>query len=132
MGTQLSEDISGTFKSYKQAVYELGHIFYHRFIKIYLYPNIVFNATALGRSQNSSVKMVKSFTEKVIAKRTAYISENGFKLDDANESDEVYVYKKKKKVAMLDLLLSAQKEGHIDKAGVQEEVDTFMFEVSFH
>ena len=129
MGTQLNEDISG--KSYKQAIYQLGHVFYNRFIKVYLYPNIIFNATSLGRSQKRDIKTVKNFTEKVIAQRKAYVNKYGFNiLDENTETDEVYVYKKKKKVAMLDLLLSAEKEGLIDKEGIQEEVDTFMFEVS--
>lgn len=38
------------------------------------------------------------------------------------------VYKGKKRLAMLDLLLSAKMERLIDDEGVQEEVDTFMFE----
>ncbi|KAK0073592.1 hypothetical protein PV326_013263, partial [Microctonus aethiopoides] len=33
-----------------------------------------------------------------------------------------------KKLAMLDLLIAAKKNGHIDDDGIWEEVDTFMFE----
>lgn len=32
---------------------------------------------------------------------------------------------------MLDLLLSAEKDGLIDGSGIKEEIDTFAFEVSF-
>ena len=32
---------------------------------------------------------------------------------------------------MLDLLIAAFKNDDIDEAGIREEVDTFMFEVSF-
>lgn len=129
MGTQLNEH--STAKTYKKAVYDLGNIFYHRFIKIYLYPQFIFNATSIARRQNKAVKTVHSFTEKVIRQRREYVKEHGFDMFNQNVDDnEVYVYKKKKKTAMLDLLLSAEQEGLIDKTGVQEEVDTFMFEVS--
>ena len=37
---------------------------------------------------------------------------------------------KRKRLAMLDLLLSAQQKGLIDDAGIREEVDTFTFEVT--
>ncbi|KAJ8736225.1 hypothetical protein PYW08_006881 [Mythimna loreyi] len=129
MGTKLNEDTSGAGKSYKQAIYDLGHVFYERFIHIYLYSDFIFNLTSLGRKQNKHLKTVKNFTEKVIAQRKAYVNQYGVNVfDDTDENDELYAYKKKKKVAMLDLLLSAEKEGLIDKAGIQEEVDTFMFE----
>lgn len=129
MGTQLNED-SGAVKSYKDAIYALGNVFMHRFVRIYLYPNIIFNLTSLGKAQKHYLKAVHNFTEQVIEKRKAYVDKYGINIPDDNIDDELFVYKKKKKTAMLDLLLSAEGEGLINKEGVQEEVDTFMFEVS--
>lgn len=37
---------------------------------------------------------------------------------------------RKKRLAMLDLLIAEQREGRIDDEGIQEELDTFTFEVS--
>lgn len=42
----------------------------------------------------------------------------------------VYVADRKKRLAMLDLLIAKQRDGNqIDDAGIREEVDTFIFEV---
>ncbi|XP_013176874.1 PREDICTED: cytochrome P450 4C1-like isoform X2 [Papilio xuthus] len=50
-----------------------------------------------------------------------------FKEDDIVIKDEDITFKGKKRLAMLDLLLQAEKQGAIDADGIKEEVDTFMF-----
>lgn len=67
------------------------------------------------------IRAIHSFTRQVIQeKRGNYLNRSEVK-EDGNFS--------KKRLAMLDLLLSVQEEnGGISEDGIREEVDTFMFE----
>ncbi|XP_047025925.1 cytochrome P450 4C1-like [Helicoverpa zea] len=128
MGTNLTEYDKTAASAYKEAIHNLGYIFYQRFIKVYYFFDFIFNLSSLSKKQDGYLKTVHSFTKKVIDERSAYIEKHGIKIPDENDDDDTYVYKSKKKTAMLDVLISARKEGHISDTGVQEEVDTFMFE----
>lgn len=46
-----------------------------------------------------------------------------------NDADSAIYTDSKKRLAMLDLLIAAMKNGDIDETGIREEVDTFVFEV---
>lgn len=133
MGTQMRDDNSAA-KSYKKAIYDMGGVLINRFMRVYLYPDFIYKWSPLGRRENKYLKVVHNFTENVIKQRREYREKNELNFDEGTQADEndTYVFKKKKKTAMLDLLLSAEKEGLIDGVGIQEEVDTFMFEVSHY
>lgn len=129
MGTQLSDKTEDAWKAYKDAIYELGPYFFQRFTRVYLYFDIIFYLTSLWRKMKKPLKSLHGFTSTVIKERKIYVEQNGVKFGEDVNDDDLYIYKKRRKTAMLDLLIAAQKDGEIDDHGIQEEVDTFMFEV---
>ncbi|XP_015750059.1 PREDICTED: cytochrome P450 4c3-like [Acropora digitifera] len=84
-----------------------------------------------GREHSKCLKILHDFTNKVIderiAERAARIVAPQENQEDSVNDEEV-VFKRKKRLAFLDLLLEAYDNGEISREGVREEVDTFMFE----
>lgn len=126
MGTQLNAETSQSGKCYKQAIYELGNVLVNRFSNIRYYPDFIFNMSGLGRKQKKCLKTIHNFTKQVIKNRQSLSLERN--VQQSEDIDEIFMCKKNR-TAMLDLLLSAENDGLIDETGIQEEVDTFMFEV---
>ncbi|CAG9796526.1 unnamed protein product [Diatraea saccharalis] len=128
MGTKLSEETSSAGLSYKNAIYELGKKFVDRFTKVHYNIDFIFSFSSIGKEQNRYLDIVHKFTKRVINDRKEYIEKYGIDINEENVSDEDIFFKNKKKTAMLDLLISAHNKGLINDQGLQEEVDTFMFE----
>lgn len=128
MGAKLDEDSSGAGKLYKSAIHEIGKLIIHRIARSWLAFDTIFNLTKEGRRQKEVLNVIHNFPKRIIEDRRMFIEKHGFKVptDDLDEEDVVGPIKRR--MAMLDLLLSAEKEGMIDVDGIQEEVDTFMFE----
>ncbi|XP_072942435.1 cytochrome P450 4C1-like isoform X2 [Epargyreus clarus] len=129
MGTKLNKEGTNTGMSYKEAIYAIGKILVHRLVRLYLYPNFIFNLTPSGKRHSKSLSTIHSFTAKVIKDRKEAVKNNEVQCDELEDDPQHINFNiNKKKIAMLDLLIAAEKEGSIDKMGIQEEVDTFMFE----
>lgn len=129
MGTQLSDETSTAAMEYKNAIYELGKMFVERFTKIIYLIDFLFAMSTIGKRQEKYLNTVHTFTKRVIKDRKEYVERFGIDINEDNIDNEDTFYLTKRKTAMLDLLISAQKKGLIDNPGIQEEVDTFMFEV---
>ena len=128
MGTNLDSK-QGVVQEYKKGIYDMGEYLVHRLFRIWLHPNYIFNFTPTGWKQNKVLNILHKFTLGVIRERRTErsLSGNKFNVDDYVEENAQGT---KKRLAMLDLLLSAESEGKIDEDGIREEVDTFMVEVN--
>ncbi|XP_063395272.1 cytochrome P450 4C1-like [Cydia fagiglandana] len=129
MGTKLDSESSSAGRTYKDAIIKLGVYAVHRAQRVWLYPDLIFPWTRLGRKQQKILDLMRSFRDSVIDKRRESNQFKNMLLEVANDSDEQEInVAGKKRLAMLDLLLQAERDGIIDANGIGEEVDTFMFE----
>lgn len=120
MGTKLSTNRKETL--YKQAIIEMGDFLLYRLLRCWLIVKTIYRFNPRYYLERKITKRLHKFTKSVIAER-----QENFKEIVVPETDEVYTGKRR--LAMLDLLLTAKnKEGLIDDEGIREEVDTFMFE----
>lgn len=128
MGSELDLQNSSD-NSYVKAIHELGKALYYRFQRMWLRINWhYYHMNSNGRKEAKLIDSINDFTSKVINKR-----QKGFEiLEEKVDSDEHYVYSSRKKLAMLDLMLNAKlTSGIIDDEGIKDEVNTFLFEVSY-
>ncbi|KAL0134211.1 hypothetical protein PUN28_001196 [Cardiocondyla obscurior] len=132
MGTSLQE--MGEFQQqYREAVHEMGKIFIYRLMRPWLTSEKIFALTPMGKRHSKYLKILHGFTEKVIAERKQYhentngqyLKQVGSNIDDDIEVTGI----KKKRLAMLDLLILAAQNNEMNDKDIREEVDTFMFEV---
>ncbi|CAH0727379.1 unnamed protein product, partial [Brenthis ino] len=129
MGTKLDEESTNFGKLYKDSIYKIGQYAVYRAQRVWMYPSFIFNLTKIGRKQKQILNNLTSFRNRVIEKRrNRNDTINMHFVDELNADNEENVHlNEKKKMAMLDLLIKAEKDGAIDSQGIGEEVDTFMF-----
>ncbi|XP_053962632.1 cytochrome P450 4p1-like [Anastrepha ludens] len=83
----------------------------------------------LAPKVKNHIMTVHNFSSEIINKRRQLLAVEHQQTRPQSEEDEKDIsFTKKKRFAMLDTLLYAERDGLIDHAGICEEVDTFMFE----
>lgn len=103
----------------------MKYIIHQRQVKPFYYPNLLFNLIGHGKEQQKWVRILHDFTNTAIKKRKELIDsaggfENYFKREKSSGHG---------RMAFLDLMLEMLEKGDLDLEGLQEEVDTFTFEV---
>uniref|UniRef100_V9KNB6 Cytochrome P450 4V2-like protein n=2 Tax=Callorhinchus milii TaxID=7868 RepID=V9KNB6_CALMI len=114
---------------YIQAIYRMSDLIQRRQKMPWFWLDFVYNTFGEGKEHNHNLRILHSFTEKVIAERVremeTHVESNhsGFDLDSNSKS-------KKKRKAFLDLILSVTDENgkKLSHQDIREEVDTIMFE----
>ncbi|XP_025267617.1 cytochrome P450 4C1 isoform X1 [Camponotus floridanus] len=120
-------------KQYRNAINEIVELMIYRAVKPWFYNDMLFSLTPQGRKQKKVLKILHGFTEKIIAERKLYHQLTNHQylknLENNEETEDVEIFKiKKKRLAMLDLLIAASQENSLTDLDIREEVDTFMFE----
>ncbi|KAF5301472.1 hypothetical protein FQA39_LY02201 [Lamprigera yunnana] len=122
MGTRLDET-QEVIKNYVSAIYDMTQLLLERSKRPWLTINWLYFFTSMRRQEKKLVKALHKFTLSVINNRKVELDKNNYKKNGVVEFSD------RKRMALLDLLLTLKKEGAaIDDEGIREEVDTFMFE----
>lgn len=120
MGTKLDLN-DAKDKHYGRAMLEISKVLVNRLIRPWLYYQwIYYNLTPLGIKEGKLINILHNFTNNVIKKRKEEL-----KFPEGHGSNST-----KRRMAMLDLLLTAESRGEIDLKGIRDEINTFMFEVT--
>ncbi|XP_048512933.1 cytochrome P450 4C1-like isoform X2 [Athalia rosae] len=137
MGTSFDQE-HDVKDEYRSCVSRMGGITLHRLTRPWLHMDWSFKWSQMFKDQVEALKVLHGFSTKIIKERKQYHEETGgryLKGLGFETGSNVYGFegegfvKGKRRLAMLDLLISASKQNaNIDDEGIREEVDTFIFE----
>ncbi|XP_071647081.1 cytochrome P450 4C1-like isoform X2 [Temnothorax longispinosus] len=134
MGTSL-RGLGDFQQQYREAVHKMGELLTYRVMRQWLHSDWIFSLTSKGREQKKLLKILHGFTKRIIAERKLYHDRtNGQYLKSfdndtsAKRDDGEPVGIRRKRLAMLDLLIAASRDGFMTDLDIREEVDTFMLE----
>ncbi|KAL6418331.1 hypothetical protein ACFW04_012208 [Cataglyphis niger] len=122
-------------QQYRNAIHDIIELLIYRLFKPWYYSDLIFALSPQGRKQKKILKILHGFTEKIIAERRLYHERTNYRYlenlenDKETEINDAEVFGiKKKRLAMLDLLIAASRDNLLSDLDIREEVDTFMFE----
>ncbi|CAL7940661.1 unnamed protein product [Xylocopa violacea] len=134
MGISLKDpDMANYQCKYRQAMHDMIQYIIYRMVRPWFYSNAIFNLTPTKWLQSKLLKILHGFSRKIIQERKQYHEQTNGHCPTGDKDDSTlingndYLRIRKKKLAMLDLLISAHRSNQIDDEGIREEVDTFIF-----
>ncbi|KAJ1530819.1 hypothetical protein ONE63_005666 [Megalurothrips usitatus] len=130
MGVKLNaQDSTDKRSDYVSAIYEISELTLKRAHRPWLFPNITFYMTDLGKRYKRCLSILHGFTNKVpqVIRERKEVRESQQSQTQASTTEDDLG--RKKRTAFLDLLLDAREAGaQLSDEDLREEVDTFMFE----
>ncbi|XP_014484841.1 PREDICTED: cytochrome P450 4C1-like isoform X2 [Dinoponera quadriceps] len=132
MGISL-QDARSSHEEYRHTVHDMGKFVIKRLFRPWLINDTLFNLTSMGRTHNKYLNILHSFTRKIIAERKLYHEQTEWRYlkhfeNDTGMDDEEVIGIKKKRMAMLDILIAESRNHGLSDSDIREEVDTFVFE----
>lgn len=113
---------------YRNQINRIGKLHVERITVPWLTIDWIYNTFGKGKIEHEYVKEAHDFTASIIDKKRKQFQSDSSRMRTTSAKNE-YNTTKKERYAMLDTLLNAEKNGNqIDADGIQEEVDTFVFE----
>lgn len=127
MGVELSS-LGNNGEAYRKNIYEVGRLLLFRLLKPWLMIDWIYSLLGYRKQLNAVLKPVHDFTKSIVAERKSNFSDiTGAARKEEVDCNENIYFRTKKRYAMMDTLLQAQRQGLIDDEGIIEETDTFTF-----
>ncbi|KAL7981919.1 hypothetical protein Chor_000976 [Crotalus horridus] len=113
---------------YVKAVQSMSDLIHHRQKSPWLWPNLLYNMSGKGKQHYMNLKILHSFTDKIIEEKVCKIKQQEQYQNSAASSN--HLRKNKERKTFLDMLLNVRDEdgNKLSYIDIREEVDTFMFE----
>jgi cytochrome P450 family 4 subfamily V len=137
MGVKVNAQLNSE-SAYVTSLYRLSELTMYRMKCPWLWSTKLLPLFSTGREFNACLKVLHDFTKKVIKDRRRELMEHRQDNDekttvtptDADADNNIYIGSKRRRIAFVDMLLTTaiNDPSAIDDEGIQEEVDTFMFE----
>lgn len=113
---------------YRKNIHAAGKLMLSRLLKPWIMPRFLYWLLGHKKILEEVLNPVLAFTKSIITQRKANIVNDAAEEKEIDLNENVYFRTKKRRYAMLDTLLQAERRGLIDGEGIIEETDTFTFE----